>query len=134
MDILALTETWLAPGNANDLEINETTPNGYAFLHAPRCTRGGGVAVIYRKSLHLKQTLTKITHVSSHVIISHVNLEPPHVTCDFHITCESHVRTSFVMVPNSHVSDTVISHVRTSHVMVLNSHVSHFIISHVSYL
>ena len=53
--ILALTETWLAPGNANDLEINETTPNGYAFLHVPRCTRGGGIAVIYRKSLHLKQ-------------------------------------------------------------------------------
>ena len=31
VDILALAETWLAPGNANDLEINETTPNGYAF-------------------------------------------------------------------------------------------------------
>ena len=101
----------------------------------------------------------KITHVCSHVIISHVNLEPPHVTCDFHITCESHVRTSHVMVPNSHVSntvishvrrphvgtshvivlnshasDTVVSHVRTSHVMVLKSHVSHFVISHVSYL
>ena len=58
VDILALTETWLAPGNANDLEINETTPNGYAFLHAPRCTRGGGVAVIHRKSLHLKQNPT----------------------------------------------------------------------------
>ena len=54
-DILALTATWLAPGYANDLEINETTPNSYAFLHAPRCTRGGGVAVIYRMSLHLKQ-------------------------------------------------------------------------------
>ena len=58
MDILALTETWLSPGNVNEFEINETTPNGYAFLHAPRHTRGGGVAVVYRKSLHLKQNPT----------------------------------------------------------------------------
>ena len=60
--------------------------------------------------------LMKKTHVSSHVIISHVNLEPPDFTCDFHITCESHVRKSHVNVPNSHVSNTVISHVRTPHV------------------
>ena len=101
----------------------------------------------------------KKTHVSSHVTISHVNLEPPDVTWDFPITCESHVRTSHVnvpnshvcntvisqvrtphvgtshvIVPNSHVSDTQISRVRTSHVMALNSHVSQFVISHVSYL
>ena len=58
VDILALTETWLSPGNVNEFEINETTPNGYAFLHAPRHTRGGEVAVVYRKSLHLKQNPT----------------------------------------------------------------------------
>ena len=47
----------------------------------------------------------------SHVIISHVNLEPRNVTCDFDFTCESHVETSHVRVPNSHVSHLVISHV-----------------------
>ena len=48
-------------------------------------------------------------------IISHVNLEP-HMS---HVIFMSHMRTSHVMVPNSHASNTVISHVRTSHVIVL---------------
>ena len=55
---------------------------------------------------------------------SHVMVPNSHVSN----TVISHVGTSHVIVPNSHVSDTVISHVRTSHV-VLNSHVSHFVIS-----
>ena len=114
---------------------------------------------IYKNAKFEKCPFMKKTNGSSHVIISHVNLELPDVTYDFHITCESHVRTSHVNVPNSHVSNTVISHVRTphvgtshmivpnshvsdtvisrvrtSHVMAPNSHVSHFVISHVSYL
>ena len=38
VDILALTETWLAPGYANDLEINETTQWRNAALGGPRET------------------------------------------------------------------------------------------------
>ena len=66
VDILALPEAWLAPGYANDLEINETTPNSYAFLHAPRCIRGGGVAVIL-ESLYI---LNKIPYTVSSYCLS----------------------------------------------------------------
>ena len=58
VDILALTETWLSPGNISEMEIKETTPNGYAFLLVPRETRGGGVAVVYRRSLQLQKNST----------------------------------------------------------------------------
>ena len=36
IDILALTETWLRPGNIDDVEIRTLCPNGYRFLHVPR--------------------------------------------------------------------------------------------------
>ena len=36
IDILALTETWLRPGNVDDVEIRILCPTGYRFLHVPR--------------------------------------------------------------------------------------------------
>ena len=36
IDILALTETWLRPGNIDDVEIRTLCPTGYRFLHVPR--------------------------------------------------------------------------------------------------
>ena len=44
IDVLALTETWLRPGNIDDIEIGILCPTGYRFLHVPRGhSRGGGV-------------------------------------------------------------------------------------------
>ena len=57
VDIMALTETWLSPGDNDKIEINETTPVGYVFKHVPRNTRGGGVAVVHRKSFDLKSNV-----------------------------------------------------------------------------
>ena len=59
VDILALTETWLSPGDVDNIIINEITPIGYAFRHVPRRNRGGGVALLFKKSLSLKMKPTK---------------------------------------------------------------------------
>ena len=36
IDIMALAETWLRPGNTNDVEVGTLCPTGYRFLHVPR--------------------------------------------------------------------------------------------------
>lgn len=48
IDILALTETWLQPGNKDDHIIGDLTPTGYSFYHSPRQTRGGGVGILIK--------------------------------------------------------------------------------------
>lgn len=56
--MLCLTETWLKSSNKsnNQLIINEITPTGYLFEHISRISgRGGGVGLLYRKSLKLKK-------------------------------------------------------------------------------
>lgn len=50
IDILALTETWLRPGNVDDIEVGTLCPTGYRFLHVPRPHgRGGGGVGCYSK-------------------------------------------------------------------------------------
>ena len=43
IDLLALTETWLRPGNIDCVESGDLCPTGYDFIHIPRESRGGGV-------------------------------------------------------------------------------------------
>jgi hypothetical protein len=50
LDILAITETWILPGNVNDHVLKDLPP-GYSLSHIPRQTRGGGVGIIYRDCL-----------------------------------------------------------------------------------
>lgn len=57
LDIVAITETWLAPGDKDQKTIRDLTPSGYEFVHRPRKTRGGGVGLLYRSSF--KVTLNK---------------------------------------------------------------------------
>ena len=50
IDLLALTELWLRPGDTDANVITELRPTGYHLLHIPRQSRtGGGVALLYRK-------------------------------------------------------------------------------------
>ena len=35
VDILALTATWLRPGNCDDLKVGVLCPGAYSFHHAP---------------------------------------------------------------------------------------------------
>jgi len=59
IDILALTETWLRPGNCDDLEAGTLCPNGYRFLHVPRTHgRGGGVGLLFKDTPRINSVLT----------------------------------------------------------------------------
>ena len=58
-DILALTETWLRPGNIDDVEIRTLCPTGYRFLHVPRGhSRGGGVGLLFKDTLQINSHIT----------------------------------------------------------------------------
>ena len=66
IDLLAVTETWLT-GTMNDEPIiSALLPSGYAIMHAPRGSRGGGVAVVYRQSLEISRV--EISHQSFEVL------------------------------------------------------------------
>ena len=59
VDILALTETWLRPGNIDDIDVGSLRPTGYRFLHVPRSQgRGGGVGVLFKDSLDVNTSVT----------------------------------------------------------------------------
>ena len=59
IDILALTETWLRPGNIDDVEIRALCPIGYRFLHVPRGhSRGGGVGLLFKDTLQINSHIT----------------------------------------------------------------------------
>ena len=59
-DIFAITETrtetWLNTGDYDNLVIGSLIPNGYRFLHSARDGRGGGVGLLFKSSLPVKQT------------------------------------------------------------------------------
>ena len=59
IDIFALTETWLEPGDSDRLLIEELIPSGYRFFHNPRSIgHGGGVGMLFKNSLRVKQEET----------------------------------------------------------------------------
>ena len=59
IDILAFTETWLRPGNIDDVEIRTLCPTGYRFLHVPRGhSRGGGVGLLFKDTLQINSHIT----------------------------------------------------------------------------
>jgi len=60
IDILTLTETWLAEV-PDGFVINEATPCGYEFRHVPRKRgRGGGVGIIIKTSLKPKLSQVRL--------------------------------------------------------------------------
>ena len=64
-DIMALIETWLRPGTADQAVIGDLAPSGYSVFHQPRSTgRGGGVGVIIRDTI--KATLGTLDTTTSH--------------------------------------------------------------------
>ncbi|CAC5424857.1 unnamed protein product [Mytilus coruscus] len=76
VDIFALTETWL--GSSVDKHIiSEITPDGYDLHHVARTNRkGGGVAVIFNKSLEVKPVSSK--HSFSHFELLECNVSSKH--------------------------------------------------------
>ena len=71
IDILALTETWLHPGNIDDVEIRTLSPTHYRFLHVPRGhSQGGGVGLLFKDTLqinsHIKDTFQTFELIDIH--------------------------------------------------------------------
>jgi len=59
IDVLAITETWLASGSADDFTKEELTPAGYNMLDVPRKNRkGGGVAIISKTLFNARHIKT----------------------------------------------------------------------------
>ena len=55
-NISAITETWLNAGDYNDFVIGSLILNGYRFLYSGREGRGGGVGLLFKSLLKVKQT------------------------------------------------------------------------------
>ena len=53
IDVLALTETWLRPGNFDCVEIGDLSPTGYDLILVSRESRGGGVGLLFKESLYI---------------------------------------------------------------------------------
>ena len=54
IDLLAITETWLSPGESDIKTIKDVTPAGYKFDHVPRKNRrGGGIGFLYRSTAYI---------------------------------------------------------------------------------
>ena len=70
MTICAITETWLS-NDDNDLRYKEIPPPGYKILSRPwqNRKRGGGIAVVYKASLNIKECLpsTQTSEIMEHM-------------------------------------------------------------------
>ena len=61
----AITETSLNPGDCDDFVIRRLIPNGYRFLHSAREGRGGGVGLLFKSLLKVKQTSTCMDYLDT---------------------------------------------------------------------
>lgn len=53
LDILCICETWIQPGD--DAKVNEMCPNNFAFYGKSRNSRGGGVGILVKDNIHVKE-------------------------------------------------------------------------------
>ena len=68
LDILAITETWLSPGDKDNIVVGDITPPGYEIHHVPRPHhKGGGVALVTNSSFKSKKE--KVTNFKSFEVI-----------------------------------------------------------------
>ena len=57
-DIVFLTETWIRP-KGDEVLLHELAPGGFSPVSFPRGSRGGGICVVSKTSLHVKCKPTK---------------------------------------------------------------------------
>ena len=76
LDVVALTETWL--GEDETTAVSELCGDDFTFVHQPRggARRGGGVGVLFRKTLQLVSRANIDTHASEtcHVILRNIRI------------------------------------------------------------
>lgn len=57
---MAITETWLRPGNADEVKIGTLCPTGYRFLHVHRShSKGGGVGILFKDNFQLNTSIAE---------------------------------------------------------------------------
>jgi hypothetical protein len=82
LDVLAITETWLKQGD--DHVINQLCPPGFHFTGIPRPegkgSRGGGIGVMYRSSLHV-QSVSKPSFTTFEHMCVRLSLQRPVLLC-----------------------------------------------------
>ena len=90
IDILALTETLLRPGNIDDVEIRTPCPTGYRFLHVPRGHSRGGVGLLFKDTLQ----------INSHITDTFTTFE----LMDIHLRSLQPIRTLLIYRPADNIS------------------------------
>ena len=67
LDLAVLVETWLRPGDLDNVIIAELCPPGYALKHLPRKNGSGcgGVGLVYRENISVKLKKVKLSHLVS---------------------------------------------------------------------
>ena len=72
LDIIGLCETWLCGDESDKIFIKGLTPDGYQFYNVPRRhSRGGGVGLLAKSSIHLEvQECFNYTHMDGMEILA----------------------------------------------------------------
>ena len=72
LDIIGLCETWLCGDESDKIFIKGLTPDGYQFYNVPRRhSRGGGVGLLAKSSIHLEvQECFSYTHMEGMEILA----------------------------------------------------------------
>ena len=68
IDICVLTETWLRPGDKDQISRGNLTPEGYKLFDVPRPSkRGGGVAIVCKSNLKPTKQPTEVYEMFEHM-------------------------------------------------------------------
>ena len=86
LDILALTETWLSGTVCDGPVLQEMLPNGYNYIHTPRKSRGGGIALVYRDVIPVKKSVASWSWSTFEILESTISMT-------------SHIKLSIVYRP-----------------------------------
>lgn len=92
-NLFCISETWQQPGEC--IHLNMLTPPGYCYISKPRLVgRGGGLAVVYRSDLSVKELrpfeVTSFEYIAVKVVITIPLLllliyRPPQTICKFSV-------------------------------------------------
>ncbi|ELU05192.1 hypothetical protein CAPTEDRAFT_188829 [Capitella teleta] len=74
-EVFVITKTWLRGNIGDNAVIAELTPSSFKVDHVPKGTRGGGVAVVSRKSLRLNN-MSKLKYTSLEFMDCQLDTQP----------------------------------------------------------
>ena len=118
LDVVAITETWLAEGETT--VTSELCGGDFTFVHRPRsgARRGGGVGVLFRKTLQLVSRADIDTHACDNCCVFLRNIRIGCITCVIAVyrPPTSNFRTflddvgRILLIAAAHPTETVVAH------------------------